>query len=363
MAITPFASNSSDQGRDVLIQSDGKIVIAGYSTDNSGVVRYSLVRLTTTGSMDPTFSSDGYNIVDVSDDNLHDAATCIAIQADGNLVVGGYSFNGSNYDMAITRINGTTGVQDNSLHSPDGDYTFDFDGETDRGYDILVLPNQSIVVIGRAGSEFGLGAVLPNGYADTNFGPDSNGKVTTQFANASYAYAGIRHPWSKILVVGRTIVNSTLQFAIARYNSDGTLDNTFDSDGMVTTAFGMQAEAHAAGIQSTGRIIVAGTTTVSGDTDIAIAGYQNDVAVGIQSRNAHKTISVYPNPFSGSFTVSGTKAGQTIELLDALGKEVLTQNAADSETAISVEEIHKGFYYVRIISDSEVQTIKVVNVP
>ena len=107
-----------DRARSVAIQSDGKIVAAGYS-DNGSNDDFALVRYNTDGSLDTSFDSDGKVTTAIGSGT--DQAFSVAIQSDGKIVAAGYSDNGSNDDFALVRYN-TDGSLDTSFDS-DGKVT------------------------------------------------------------------------------------------------------------------------------------------------------------------------------------------------------------------------------------------------
>ena len=109
-----------------------------------------------------------------------------------------------------------------------------------------------------------LGAIMApasaaDGHLDPSFGSD--GRVTTAFPGGSFASAVAIQADGKIVAVGAAAgASMTGEFAVARYETDGTLDPTFDGDGMLTTPIsGGGDEARSVAIQANGRIVVAGT--------------------------------------------------------------------------------------------------------
>jgi uncharacterized delta-60 repeat protein len=123
----------------------------------------------------------------------------------------------------------------------------------------------------------------PNGTLDSTFG--SGGKVITDFGLTDIVRSVAIQPDGKIVVAGDTydIVTAFGQYALARYNPDGSLDASFGSGGLVTSFFGGQGcAANAIALQPDGKIIVAGEETVnfiigdSGDLDFAVARYNTD---------------------------------------------------------------------------------------
>jgi uncharacterized delta-60 repeat protein len=95
-------------------------------------------------------------------------------------------------------------------------------------------------------TDFALARYSSNGTLDSTFG--TGGKVKTTFGNFDFVGALALQSDGKIVAVGMTIVNFSPDFAVARYNSNGTLDTTFGIGGKVITDFGGAAQAFAAGV-------------------------------------------------------------------------------------------------------------------
>lgn len=136
-----------------------------------------------------------------------------------------------------------------------------------------------IITAGRGGSQFALARYLPNGSLDRSFNGD--GKVLTDFRSSSFEmiYALAIDQNGKIIAGGMANVNNSgHQFALARYNQDGSLDRSFDGDGKVLTNFGSSSseEIHGLVIDRDGTIIVAGTALVQGHNQFALARYNQD---------------------------------------------------------------------------------------
>ena len=102
--VTTEVGSTNDFARSVTIQSDGKIVVAGYSDDGSND-DFALVRYNTDGSLDTSFDTDGKVTTAIGSGD--DAAYSVAIQSDGKIVAAGTSSNGSNDDFALVRFAGT----------------------------------------------------------------------------------------------------------------------------------------------------------------------------------------------------------------------------------------------------------------
>ncbi|HKP52244.1 MAG TPA: delta-60 repeat domain-containing protein [Chloroflexia bacterium] len=285
-----------DHALAVAIQSDGKIVVAGCTASayNSNTHDFALARLNANGSLDTSFGSDGKVITNFS--TLGDCAHAVAIQSNGKIVVAGAAESPtSDYDFALARYN-TNGSLDTTF-SGDGKVTTDFSGYEDSANGLAIQSNGKIVAGGYAessgssGNDFALARYDTNGSLDTTFSGD--GKVTTDFSGGmDIAYDAVIQSDGKIVAAGKahTLTND-YDFALARYNTNGTLDTTFSGDGKVTTDFSDDVEiAYGLAIQANGKIVAAGYayTTSTGHYLFALTRYTAtgvlDTSFGFQGR-------------------------------------------------------------------------------
>jgi uncharacterized delta-60 repeat protein/LPXTG-motif cell wall-anchored protein len=136
---TDVGTNTNDTAKTVAIQSDGKIVVAGTSSNNFAVVRFTAV-----GALDTTFDTDGKVTTDVGT-NTNDTANAVAIQSDGKIVVAGESAS----DFAVVRYT-TSGALDTTFDT-DGKVTTDIGTSTfDTGTAAAIQGDSKIVVAGRS---------------------------------------------------------------------------------------------------------------------------------------------------------------------------------------------------------------------
>jgi LPXTG-site transpeptidase (sortase) family protein len=231
------AGNAS--GKEVLIQPDGKIVLAGETYDSSVFTHdFSLVRFNADGSPDTSFGTGGMAIAD-SGSSVQDYGMGAALQADGKVVVVGYSGSYPDIEMAVARFN-ANGSLDTSF-ATGGWYISNFP-YCAYAYDVAIQSDGKIVVSGEVqdGSEAGDFAVWrfnANGTLDAGFG--TGGVVTTDF-NEFYesAIGVVIQADGKIVAVGGVGNEDEDYFyiAMARYTANGSLDATFDGDGMLTSS-------------------------------------------------------------------------------------------------------------------------------
>ncbi|RMD52107.1 hypothetical protein D6827_00705, partial [Candidatus Parcubacteria bacterium] len=257
------------------IQTDGKIVVAGYSSNGSNN-DFAVVRYNSDGSLDESFDVDGKVTTSIGPGN--DFGQSVAIQTDGKIVVVGYASNGSNYDIAVVRYN-SDGSLDTSFDG-DGKVTTALGSGDDYGFSVALQSDGKIVVAGYSlnGSNNDIAVVRYNsdGTLDASF--DGDGKVTTAIGSGDdYGYSVAIQTDGKIVVAGYANNGFNNDFAVIRYNSDGTLDASFDGDGKVTTAIGFGDNyGYSVAIQTDGKIVVAGYALINGQYDFAVVRYNSD---------------------------------------------------------------------------------------
>ena len=251
----------------VAIQADGKIVLAG----GAGYTRFGVARYSSDGSLDTRFSGDGRAFVNFT--SGEDSASGVAIQADGKIVAAGTSgVGGANTRFALARYS-SDGTLD-ATFGGDGKVMTDFTAKADYANGVAVQPDAKIVVAGTSGvgganTRFALARYNSDGTLDATFGGD--GKVMTDLTAKWDAANGVAiQADGKIVVAGTSGVGgANTRFALARYNSDGTLDATFGGDGKVETGLWDQATASDVAIQADGKIVAAGEAAANRPHNIA----------------------------------------------------------------------------------------------
>jgi len=221
------------------------------------------------GDLDSTFGAGGQVTTDLK--RSTDLASAVAIQADGKLVVVGQTYQNNDFsaeDFVVARYN-PDGTLDRTFGSR-GRVKTDFPGLAAVPSSVVIQPDGKIVVAGGAfplftfAGDFKIVRYNRNGSLDTSFG--NRGIVTTIFPAGSYAFDVALQADGKIVAAGTHFVDfnpgdmSDTDFALARYNPDGTPDATFGAGGQVTTDFvGKEDDAFAVLIQPDGKIIAVGS--------------------------------------------------------------------------------------------------------
>ncbi|MDZ8027125.1 MAG: DUF4347 domain-containing protein [Nostoc sp. DedQUE11] len=273
--VTTDFNTSNEIGYSITVQSDGKILVAGVSNNGTND-DFAIARYNSDGTLDTTFNTTGKVTTDFNSND--EAGNSITVQSDGKILVGGYSNNGTNDDFAIARYN-SDGTLDTTFNTT-GKVTTDFNGSNEGGNSITVQSDGKILVAGVSNNgtnnDFAIARYNSDGTLDTTF--NTTGKVTTDFnASNEGGYSITVQDDGKILVVGVSNNGTNDDFAIARYNSDGTLDTTFNTTGKVTTDFNGNDEAgNSIAVQDDGKVLVAGYSNNGTNDDFAIARYNSD---------------------------------------------------------------------------------------
>jgi len=274
-ATTTITAGTNDEfARAVAIQADGKIVVAG-DASNGVNTDFALVRYNTDGSLDTGFNLIGKVTTTIGTGN--DSARGVAIQQDGKIVAAGRSFNGANYDFAVARYN-TDGSLDTSFNLV-GTVTTTVGSSNDYGQAVAIQQDGKIVVAGysmNAASDIAVVRYNTDGSLDAGF--NSTGKVITPVgASFDNAYALAIQPDGKIVVAGSSSNGTKSEFLLVRYNTDGSLDTGFNGTGIVTTSIGTDSDsANALAIQADGKIVAAGDSWNAVDDDFAVVRYNSD---------------------------------------------------------------------------------------
>jgi uncharacterized delta-60 repeat protein len=264
---------------------------------------FPIVSQSQTGTLDPSFDSDGIVVTPVGTSSSSQANSVVT-QSDGKIVVAGYSNNGTDDDFTVIRYN-TDGSLDN---------TFDNDG--------IVTTN-----------------ISTNSY--------------------DYAYSIALQSDGKIVAAGYSNNGTDDDFTVIRYNTDGSLDNTFDNDGMVTTNISTSSYdyAYSIALQSDGKIVVTGYTYDGTDNNIAVIRY-NAILDGINTDTPQTSVlNVYPNPFSTQTTLQTENVfdNATLIMYNSAGQKVRSISNINGQTITLIREgLSVGFYFVQIMENNKI---------
>lgn len=313
----PFdrGGDNEDRANAVAVQSwDGKIVVAGFAETDVGQFAFAVARLNADGTSDNLFGANGKETVPLPTGDAE--ATAIKLQSDHKIVLAGFDTTTvggvSTYDFAVTRLNPDFGDQDTTFNPAAPGYTlipFTLGGTNDAKANAVDLQSDGkIVVAGSAvngldSSAFAAARLTSGGTLDTTF--NATGKTTLTFnpGGADQANAVAVQADGKIVLAGSaglSAASAAFNFGVARLNANGSPDTAFNGTGKTTVSFGAGAldtsEANAVALQADGKIVAAGHSSPGGAgskdpaSDFAVARLTTDGKPDASFNGGHVTV-------------------------------------------------------------------------
>lgn len=281
-----------EQGFAGALQSDGKLIIGG-SSDITGYSTPSFIaaRINIDGTVDTSFASDGFFTRHHSSGS-YDSITTIKVQADGKILLGGYTSSSGLRSFLLLRLN-SNGSLDSNFGAGTGVVTAARSGYVCTPHEIILQPDGKILLIGQSFSA-GTNDVLmfrfnTDGSLDASFG--SGGMVITDKGINDVALGAALQADGKILVTGYSSFSGTNDFFLFRYESDGDLDPTFGTGGMSLTDIAGSSNdlGHKVALQSDGKIVVVGLSWIAAQNRLIVVRYLSDGSIDTSYGSSGKT--------------------------------------------------------------------------
>ncbi len=441
------SNGTDDEAYGVALQPDGKIIVAGFAFISSTTgVEFAVARLNPNGTLDNSFGGgSGTSLAGIGSSGGLAEAYSVALQEDGKIVLGGYCESPPlNITFALARFD-SSGVVDGSFGNS-GTVRTSLSTSRAYGYSVALQPDGKILLAGTDGSLFALARYQSGGSVDSAFGTNgitlnaitgsngnndnaygvavqkdgrivlagraadsvfhfgfalarynANGTLDSTFAHSgtsmTFIYGdGLRNGFARGLVLqpdGRIVMVGTSydtsghgEFAVARFDTNGTLDNSFGTKGTTRNPIiggtGFADGAASAAIQSNGKIVAVGSSMdQSNNTAFAAArylGHNNAVAVAEPPKLVPARFELfqnYPNPFNPSTRIGyrvegiGDRVWVTLKVYDVLGRGVATlvneRKAPGSyEVRFDATLLASGVYFYKLTAGNFVQTRKML---
>jgi len=259
MVVTDFGIDD-DEALALAVQADGKILLAGFST-NSVLKDVAVARYLPDGKLDASFHATGYTTLNIGGGNA--MAQAIVVQEDGKIVIAGTSDNGANEaSSAVFLIRLTdTGAPDTSFGTS-GTLVLPLGDKTGNAFDLQMTLDGNILVAGTAGGSNGLQAMIARvdqqGKMDTAFGTDGIVLIDRDYETAAHSL--VVQSDNSILLAGYSKPEGTAGLSLFRLKADGSFDEAFGTRGEVRIS-DKQGEAviYDMAAQADGRLVVVGT--------------------------------------------------------------------------------------------------------
>ena len=346
---SPPTTTDIDIAQDVVIQSDGKLVVAGSSLIEgapAGTHGFALVRYNLDGNLDTTFGGTG--IVKLQHPTSpYPWAKAVAIQPDGKIVVAGDNSLVARYNPDGTLDAGFGNGGYALITFPSG--RKGKPGQYVNAYfrDIAIQTDGKIVLVGNSDwAGWAIGRLNPNGSLDPTFG--NGGRVTLE-STGGRAYAVFLQAVQvgttteeRILVGGSAVDGASHQgdvdFAVMRFTPAGIIDPTFgpSASGMTQTDFCNDLdEVHGLGLDGAGNIVAGGLTKFNTLWNFAVARYSSngilDTSFGDPSSGTNQPGTTMVSLMGGGDPLGGHNSGRDL-LLQPDGKAIVTGTAADTSS-------------------------------
>ncbi len=249
----------------IAVQTDGKILVGGYNTVNGDYTNteFCLSRYFQNGFIDTTFGYRG--IVQTAFPGTFARGFAVVIQTDGKIILAGQNY--SEYALARYNSNGSL----DSTFGVSGLVSVDVGGHPDEVRSVVLQPDGKILVSGQGRvnlmRDFSIARFESNGDFDLTFG--NQGKVIVSIAPSGQEYCEgmVLQPDGKIIAAGSYFNGTDQDFAVVRYNSNGSLDTTFGTGGISTLQISNTPDyCTSVLLQSDGKIVLGGITEYMNDS-------------------------------------------------------------------------------------------------
>jgi uncharacterized delta-60 repeat protein len=349
-------TTSFSSANDIKVLSNGKILIAGNEAYTIGTTfsgNFMLVRLNSNGTLDTTFGTNGISNLGstVAD---QESLFKIEVQPDGKIVAAGTINNGSDLDIVIYRYN-SNGTFDTTFNG-NGSTTFASSGY-DRPYGLAIQNDGKILVSGDLNDTVKMARFTSSGSIDTSF--DSDGIVDVSTNDITYSSSLKLTSDQKIILTG-SLAQSNIDsdFSTLKFNSNGTLDTTFANSGKLTTDFFSDYDdATSILITSDNKLIVCGSVYSANNNsfDFGLAKYYIDSNLSLDTFT-EKSITFYPNPAKDIVRVQDNV--KSVKLFSILGKQI---EVSYENNAINISNLDKGVYLIQLIlTDDKIVNSKLI---
>ena len=320
--------SSDDRAFSIDLQNDDKIIIAGFVNINNW--DFAVLRFNSNGLLDNTFGNNGIVINDFDGDI--DVAFSIKTQSDSKIIACGWTFSNASWNFAIIRYNSDGSLDQNFGNK--GIVITDVDNVYNTSHSIAIQEDGKYVVTGyryfreRLDTDILLVRYNSDGSIDQSFGV--NGFVTKDInRNEDFAWDVIIQSDERILVTGYTKSDSSKNVVTLRFNNNGQIDSTFgDSGVIITSIFGFDEEGRHLALQNDGKILVTGYSFNGVDQDLFILRINPDgniLPVPQVDSTLTNLSQNYPNPFTTKTLIPFSlheTSYVTLKVYNALGEEV-----------------------------------------
>lgn len=333
VVVTAMGGNTSI-ATGVAVQDDGKILLCG-----GGFGGFSVVRYEADGAVDMGFGTDGLALCPFPGASAQ--ANAIGLQSDGRIILAGYASGKSGDAIALAAFDGD-GLLDADFGT-DGTTTASWNG-SGVATAMAIGADDGITVVGSASTKALVARFTPAGALDLDFYNTGIRQLTLTDTDMSNATGVTLQTDGKPLIAGYANY-ATNDFVLIRMENDGTYDYEFGTEGVVSTDFtGTLDRSHGVLVQPNGAMVVAGGTyNTTQDRNFAMARYLVDFGTGVAPVPASSdAITVHPNPAMDRLHITVPDGREVqVRVLDLMGRTVLEQGPTST---LDISRLAAGAY-------------------
>lgn len=312
-----------------------------------------ILKFSNSGVLDTTFGSNGISSITTPQDSSSVYPKDIYSLPNGdNLIASWITLNGQ-YDFCMFKIK-SNGAIDNAFGT-NGFVITDLGTSSDYSESITVQPDGKILVGGTANFKYALVRYTSNGNLDTTF--NTTGIILTTVGSTSNSTDMYLANDGKIILAG----NIVHDFGCVRYNTNGTLDNTFGTNGKYIIDFGGSSYDYGRALvqQTDGKFVFGGMTSfMCSNRAFALTRFSlPNLNVEIPEMNLLK---VYPNPTNSIVNIKSDFTINSIEVYDMQGRNLETNLVNQTETTIDISTKSNGVYFLKIATGNGFRIEKII---
>ncbi|MEI6949886.1 MopE-related protein [Paraflavisolibacter sp. H34] len=387
--VTADFSGTKDFARSLGVQNDGKIVVAGEARGSTGTIGFALARFLPNGGLDPSFADKGKGIYRFGATDC--AARALVLQADGKLVAAGSCFKSGEISSQFLLARFLSDGRLDSTFGTKGwrSTAFRQVGEAMETAECLALQSDGKLVAGGwsfhtvfSTSSAVLARYHPDGRLDSSF--DGDGRLVTYFGQMAVDASGLALHKDRLYVAG-TITGADSKGLLAAYLTGPAWKTFFhdgDRDGYGADNASLTAAAPPSGYVKKGGDCDDGNPLVHPGAPEAANGRDDDCDGQVDearpltsfpaapmheegAAGAFLAVAVAPNPSPHAFTLTlkcGSLEPVRLRVLDAGGKvmEVRERVAAVGATLLLGRDYRPGIYLLEVVQGNMRQVLRLV---
>ncbi|MEO1030703.1 MAG: T9SS type A sorting domain-containing protein [Bacteroidota bacterium] len=362
IVLTDFENNQQDEVNAVKIRDlNGDIIVGGTSVINTNLSKPVVARYDSDGNLDTSFNSTGIRLLWITntDDQYRFSLEDLDVKPNGKITAVGWRdfvqfAHDADYWACKINANGDM----DSTFSPDGVrvYNGSFNGE-DKAFSVLIKPNDNLLISGAGAiSELATDFTIfeTTSVGDVISSPVTSVEFDTTIIPHDTAYGMKEDVNGRYIVVGSSGTPSTERtIALARLNSDLSVDSNFGTSGKVTTTFNSNDlnEAFDLSIQTDNKIVVVGYT----GTDMVVARYITEENLSVSDETLNTSLELYPNPFNETLKLvfeNTNSLDNQITIYNSKGIEVFSKTLNSNVVTLDLGFLASGLYLYQMKSNN-----------